>query len=740
MEQGSLIRLLSDTSVGSRSELIGSSSDIHLTLAEYGAKRPIDLKFSSMDVVSYLWNPYMQGGPVFSVDDASAFADPSTLFVGPPFTHPFKNLRDIKWKATTSNKSGVVTSVYVTNPLFIYDNDIKFYNTYDSSSNFILSGTDFTVLLENASLKDFNNNDWLSSDQYSVYPDPCTSYYVMESSMGVVYRFDGYVELTVDASSKFWYGVNDLYGVPLMVGSNLKYRDASNNEDRLVGPFIFDIRDGKIGFSDPSGYVSEYINFNYDSSTVEQAITLDVTYESDRMPLYVIDPSVYYWNGQNDPSVLTVDNSTYTMSVNNSGDYYIESYGWDSFNNSYYNRASFVHRVWMKSPIIGAATTCAQSSSIHAVSTLSASDINDIISKQPHPIYDRAYPLTGLKVHGDASLWITIPSITYFQDVPRPDSIDRFYNLTEKVLAVNGNTITVDPLFQDFYVGDSISIVTYDNGMYDFISDMDASVLSRTGNDMLLSSVPSQYVPGASTGIYVINSSMRPVMDVTNFPDSSTSYVTVPSYHFGEGQLVTVVVNDSFTGYSWGASYRVLESDVTGITLDFMIPEKFIGDPRYSMYVKHAFTSFSTTDIRTVNAYELDNTFTIYLDDKYREVWYLDDTFAMLNVPFDFSYVNEWWGTSGTIVDASVYVDPIIVCKDTMVVLESYFDVSSYMPDKKCIWTILKSDTKDTVLRVLNDTVPFTFDDTGDYDVQVECYDGYGNITKTMSEGLIKVV
>jgi len=744
METSKLITSLNRTGIGSYTELTYGDASIHLTLAEFDQKRIIDLPYSYKDMISYLWNPYAAGGPVFSANDVSILNDPSTLFVGAPFSHPFKDLKDLKWKLSENGNTGTINDTYVSNPLFIYNNDIKFYNIYDSSSRFILNNTKTAIFLENAYIRDVNNNTWdASTYQYRIYQDVSTEMgvFTLESSLGEKYDFPGYAILYTDASNALLeYAFNNLFNVPLLTFNNFYFIDSSSITHDLSTNYILDIRNGKIGLSDPCINITEYINFNYDTSLNEQLIQHNIIYESDRLPIYVIDPSIYYSKSVADASSIVVDNSIYTMTVNHTGDYNVEVYGWDSYNNVYYNQTSLLHRVWLKTPTIYTITNYPQLKVIDA-SIISNTDISTNIDNNKFPIYDRLYPMYGTtRKKENNEYYIEIPSITYFQNLPEYNSINRFYNLTERVLDVSGNILNVDINYQNFNIGDSLSIVKYNKSNYDYVSSYDTSISAISGNHITIGSLNSEYLPSELNDIYLINSTFRSVTDISTYYSEKESIVTINNYQFSPNQMINLIVTDNSNNYSWGASYKVKDVSNYVHTLDAAIPDMFLNNSQYSINAKHAFTTYSSTDIKTASASEYYGTFKLHLNDVYNEGWWLDDTFAIINMLFDQTEVNLNWADTSINGIYKKYYSPIISDTSTLVFIGTEFDPSLYMVNKKNIWTVRYNDSKDILFRVHNNIVPYKFTSKGYYDVQLESYDSNGNISTINSEALIKII
>jgi len=239
-------------------------------------------------------------------------------------------LQDIQWKASIEKtQAGVLPEAYVTNPIFIYNNDIRFYDILDSSSVFYEASTGLRILLEKAYLRDASNDNWLDSLAYSIYPDSylrmdastsrtitvrnsytilsgtgtikkgkvTTSFndltnptsftvdnscyiiadtstviqtpffvnYIIESSTGVKWTTDGFANLRPDTSSFLQYAFDINYKAPLLSMKNYKFTDASENVITFDKTYFLDILDGKISMR---SYIPEPSSFTSDPSTI----------------------------------------------------------------------------------------------------------------------------------------------------------------------------------------------------------------------------------------------------------------------------------------------------------------------------------------------------------------------------------------------------------------------------------------------------------------------------------------
>jgi len=776
---------LTPKTVGEDSELAMGEASIGLTLRELSQTEVTDysqLRFQ--DLLQYYWDP---SNGAFSIEDASAlWWDPSTVSIGSPFRYPFYDLFDIQWKASVEKtEAGVLGTEFVTNPLFVYDNDLKFYNVLDSSSVFYEASTGLNIYLQEAYLRDASNDNWLESVAYSIYSDPCdNSKYVVESSMGYQWKTWGYVSLTPDTSSLLQYAFDDNYKAPLLTMKNFKFTDVSGNvidsgvfgEDKA---YYLDILDGNIGmksyirepsslFNDPSVFRKEeyFINFNYDTSLLEQKITLNVVYTSPRGPLYLYDPSAYY-AAKVDPSnndiedAQVVDYSIYDMYVNHIGPYHIEIFGWDGQNTSYRNFLRENYDVWTKFPTIWSYldTSCGSSPNLILCpsSMLSPTDISILAEANLYPIFDRQVPLQNLTLEqdGEGKYYIKVPSISYFIDLPDPGSIARFYNMTERVVSRSGDEFIVDSDFQSFYYDDILNLVLFDKGQYYFINEVSGNITGITSIDdiytLTIPGIPAEFVTDSETEVYVLNDTRRGTLNPSNDLDNKTVDIDIQSYRFNPTQLVGIIIDDVCTGYSWGSSFRVIDSSSVegpdGYHHQFQgnIPEFILADSsRYEVTAKHSFSTYADFGINVDSATEVDNNFQIYLEDTYYHQYYLDNTFVYVNILFDQERVLDQWydpSTDGYLVTGPFYprTNSITIEPSTLVILDTFYDPSNYMLNQKNIWTVKWKESDEILFRVHNKSVPYIFTEPGVFDVQVEAYDSYGNLKLQYFEGLIIV-
>ena len=750
------------------SELVEGDASINLSLLELSRTKIGDMSYRFSDYIDYVWNP-SDPSVTLSPTDASYLADPSSyLEVGPPLTFPFVSLKDIQYKTSVEKPySGVIPETHVSNPLWIYDNEIKYYDIFDSSCLFYDSSISLKIILEKAYLRDASNSDWANSIEYSIYPNEDSSVYslyFMESSAGVINSFDNYVYLTqTDSSALLLYNIDKTFRVPLLSFRNYKTDDASDNIIQFQTDKFYnlDIIDGKILMDIPDTAGQEdlrlYINFNYDTSSNEQKITLNAEYISPRMPLYVIDPSIYYWadpsglGGGTDPSILSIDNSTYKMMVNHIGDYNVEAFTYDGYNVMFYALGREPHNVWIKYPTIYSLIDDKCNNGVCSDSSISLNDASILTSQNSLPIYDRDYPYINLSLEYDPSesKYIQIPAITYHQDIPTVGSINKFYNSSEKVTSISGSNITIDNYSQSFYDEDDVTLIYTYKGNYMPIEEASSHITNILVPGLYtLDNIPSSFVIDSSHDLFILNSEDRKTTGATNNLDSSTFSINVVNYTFNVGQMVNILIDDNSTGvgHDWGASYRVIDVSGSTHTFNTTFPQFIIDNTsKYVINARHAHPLFVNYEMTTVKASESDDNFMIY-DDDYRE-YFIDDTFVMINIMFSQDYSNnQWYSPSDNLINSEFYSysNSIGIDISTLVILKteydpSIYDTSTYLLNQKNTWTIKENISKDVVFKVFNNNVPFVFDSSGYYDVISESYDEYGNLAKKTYEGLIYV-
>ena len=803
------------------SELIHSDSSINLSLLELSKTKISDLPYAFNNLIDYVWDPINPNIYTYSTD-ASFLTDSSRYVpVGATFQYPFVNLSDVMWKLSVEkDDAGVVGVGLVSKPLFILENEIRFYNIFDSSSQFYDISTNLKITLEEAYLRDATNDIWEDSIAYYIYPNRKISIdassirtitydasYATLSGSGRIYtntsvtkydstvnpihfvtngsiyiiadtstiletsfqdgymlqnystkeeiRFYDYVSLYPDTSNSLMiYEFDENYKVPLLSLKNYVCTDPDGSLNKFSQKYYLDIVNGKISMdagdvpgNNPSDNLTMYINFNYDTSIDEQQITVNAVYESPRTKLFQIDPSIYYWADQtgltgNNANFMIIDNSIYNMRVNHIGNYDIEFYAWDQYNTVFFQPVKDTYPVWIKYPTIYALVDNSTYMGYDVSKYMSQSDVNALIENNRHPIFDRNIQLQGLslKIDDNGKPYIKVPSITYFQDLPQINSLNRIFNLTERVILIKDTSIIVDDDYQKFFTGDDVKLVKFDKGKYSLVDEVSSHIrYSSTPvinpTTIKLDQIPASFVLNASNDIYILNDTYRTANSAVN--DGITETCTlrlVETSAYRVDQLVSLIVTDLSTNYSWGASYKVSAVNSSTYTFNDIIPQQFLANPgKYRIQTKQAFSSYTNLLAITDDAYEVSNNFHIYLKDAYLQEYFIDDTFSYMNILFDHDKViSSWYDPSLNLVNSNFYYYNKFITTDVskLTILRSEYDNSTYLLNQKNIWTIIDFDTSIILMKVYNESVPFIFSSSDRYIIEAQSYDSYGNISK----------
>jgi hypothetical protein len=799
-------------------ELSIGDASIGLTLLEMTRTTIKDLDHKFSDFVDYTWNS--SDGTTTHLDSSLYIQDACIyLEMGPPISYPFAGIKDIQWKASLLKSSGTIPETHVSNPLWIYDEDIKFYNIFDTSTIFHDSSVNIDMRIEKAYIRDASNPNWEDSSLYSIYPnnfinlspgasiylvadvsyaitfgngtlvdasrsysfgiglDPSYFYldtssfvtadtsviiqssvylnWILESSLGAKWYFDDMVNLNEGAGAKLQYAYDTNYGVPLFTIKNFNTLDASGNLKSFTTNKLYNLEiiDGRIILdasisADPSTGINAstyltptyYIDYKYYD---KQYISISMEYFSPRMPMYVVDPSIYYWadpsGWSGDVSSLVIDNSVYNMHVHHTGDYTVNAYTWDGYNVLYSGQANKNHEVWTKYPTIYSLIDSSDNlSRVDCASTfISISDVSSLVTNNKYPIFDRTFKHKGLKVkYKDKDAYVEVPNMTYFQHAVDASNYNRFFNATEKAIGISGSTISMDTSqYQTFNDGDDIRLVLFDKGQYLGIDDASSNIVSGavTGN-LVMDQIPSHFIVDTSHDIYLLNETYRLTQNPSNLYDTSTFIIDISGFTFSNNQLVNIISFDACTGKEYGASYRLIKSpDGSSHTFDKLFPKFIIDAPnRYTNYAKYAFSSpvnfiiDSSSSIKDVSS-----NINIYSNDYTCN--FLDDTFVVMNLDYNQeTAIDNWYDTSLNLVNSSFYYydKEINVDISTLVILRAEYD-STYMLNQKNIWTIENAKTGELVMRVHNKDIPYVFGIDTEYNISVETYDYYGNLVRT---------
>lgn len=530
------IHSLTPYTIESESELIDGSANIHVSLNEFNNVKISDfIETPISSFIDYIYDNETNKNIDISDYD---YYNPNQLVVSAPVTIPtLLNEYQVKCSINTTSAT-LITNL--TEPLWIYDNEIKFYHNdknetkfgYDINGKFDYSKLP-TIQLEEAYLRDIDSKGWNESIHYSIKYDQSTGYYIItdvKHNKISLMSYD-YITLLPEKNSSLSYTSDNIYEVPMFIINKysllahvlnttspfLLNSDDENNfiEDK---PYILDILNGRI-INKISDNKLSYINFVYDNSSTEQSIKTNFVYTSDKKNFYIINPSEYLLD-----SSITI-NKINTINVNNIGNYYIEAYGWNEYNNVFYNKADGLYNVYMNQPqvyIYTVQNNTNNSSTFYNENILG--DIDRIVSRDyilslynndSNPLFEQTYRIDNLSVNratptGDpwdlnpnekGPIYFKYPSISYLYDTPKNGDKCKFINLTEECYVDR----LLDPHIsrlklkqknissQKFHIGDSINVVFYDKSLYQPIGEYENKIIDIIDNTIILETPINDY-------------------------------------------------------------------------------------------------------------------------------------------------------------------------------------------------------------------------------------------------------
>lgn len=523
------IHSLSPYTVNSESELIDGSANIIVSFNEFNSVKISDYNNTPItSFIDYIYDASLNEN--ITIDDYDYY-NTNQLIVSPPISIPTL-LNEFQIKCSVNTESGTITS-NVTEPLWIHENEIKFYHNnileskfgYDIAGNFNHNNLP-TIQLEEAYLRDLDSTGWNESIHYSIKYDTSNGYYIItdvKHNKVSLISYD-YITLLPEKNSSLKYTTDNIFEVPMFIidgytiighaldapGPIVLMSDDENNfiENK---PYILDILNGRI-INKCSDNKLSYINFVYDGTTTEQSIKANFVYSTDKTDFYKINPSDYL----NDESIII--NKYNNLIVNNTGNYYIESYGWNEYNNVFYNKLESLYNVYMNQPTVYLYTVqdyTNNSSTFYNKNILGDVDrrvpqdyILSLYNDNKNPIFEQTYRIDNLTVNratptGDpfnlnpnakGPVYFKYPSISYLFDTPKNGDKCQFINLTEecsvdalldphisKLKLKDGNISA-----EKFHIGDSVNVVFYDNNLYQPIGEYKNKIINIIDNTLIL--------------------------------------------------------------------------------------------------------------------------------------------------------------------------------------------------------------------------------------------------------------
>lgn len=515
------IKYITPYTVDDESELIDGSAYINLSFQEFNNKLSINdySKIPIKDFVDYIYDINLNSQ--INLSDYN-YLDDKQIVISSPISIPTL-LDQFQFKCHVNTLSGTITK-NIDNPIWVVENEIKFYDNKCHEANFGYNNNEFnylklpTIQIEKGYLRELNSANWSSSIRYEILYDEEGFYKIVDvkNNSVVVISYD-YISFVPNVNSSLKYTDNNKFNLPLFIFNNYDIIANPKNSNKIItfnslfdSELILDIEIGKI-INYESEYKISYINFTYDNADDEQSIKLNVSYISDKYDFYKIDPIKYYYNNE-----ININNEI-SLNVNNIGKYIIESYGWDNFNNLFYNKINNEYNVYMKIPTLYTYTVQNYTNNSSTFyndniygdidNTVDKDYIYNLYQNNNIPIFNNNYILNDLTINqasptGDpydlnpnavGPLYVTYPYKSYYIDTPKLNDKLNFINITEECTldlsdASNINKLILNSLnlgYQKFHIGDTINIIIYDINLYKPIAEINNKILSIE-NDVLI--------------------------------------------------------------------------------------------------------------------------------------------------------------------------------------------------------------------------------------------------------------
>ena len=484
------------------------------------------------------------------------------------------------------------------NPIIIQDGEIKFMNDSVKSSRIsnskssissnecpviqITKGNLRSVSGDWAPDSENNNIEWsiTTKQEFPKGDEDAQTYVIMTRiSDGFEARFKGAVNLSPDESdAEFLYTSENKWQLPMFIvtgyapTNQLRSDYISGDYQRISGIFkkdthyILDIVEGRIMFRNHSVPSEEKmckgaeITFRF-TDEKEQEISLDYTYESERVPVYEFDSSSFVADVRNTSlsaqefydrmdSRIT-ENASVDIPVNRLGDYIVSVKAYDAYNNIYTNESDDKCSVKAMEPGIEVIVNQENASngiwfykeSPDGDELSNAEKIEVIRTLEETPLYPIEYKVYSAS-HNIENHTIAYDNITYALDTPKAEDYLTLTNMTEAAyrVTINGNTATIDmksgnPNKQNIYnKGGQVTLCVYDDNKREILLQSDVLDISGTpirpttfrtadiiGADgqIVITKIPSElnrYVQRINDGndtvnLYVINATVLTLSD-----------------------------------------------------------------------------------------------------------------------------------------------------------------------------------------------------------------------------------
>lgn len=714
-------------------------------------------------------------GTVKAVSDGY---DPDKADVGPDhiaehilledtFIHPF-DYEYVSIKASTSTTEHIISSPFIksgTDNIWIHEGEIMFTpqkGSNYSTKKFRESEFDITpeIYLERAYIRSTDaSKNWDDNILYAIErsDNPDYAYKIIRISDNMTKYFSDFVKLS-DGIVK--YTEDNVYGLPMFVINGMKLSNSSDFVIPTNKSYILDIRDGKFAWENAVESHPEfiYLNFYYDNKS-EQNVEMNFVFIEDRVKTdNTVYDSVFAKKYHDDPDSAFSFVTDFSIKVYKSGVYDIFVYGFDEYNNIYGKRLTKMPEVIKLNPKIELYTTSEYSNNdpdfYYKNEYGELTNLSSIILDN-HFNYPYNYMLKDIAYNGKD---ITYKNISYAIDTPKENERIVFYNVSDryKVTAKSGNIYTVtlyDCYSTNKFIGTSayynsaetkdycrVECIKFDK---DFVTETqkiqgyfykDGSSYKLVLNGSSLNVDDIVYI--RNTAKYDV-SAFRTVDDKNYIELNRTFTSSLVNMPFEPGQIIKVVINDYDVSFG-EFCVKIKAIDKPNNYSRYCIEVPIYLNPDlistfnniYVMYPSDTMIYYDTIcsgAIETEDGYtDIDIEDNIFSD-------FIDNTYSIIVRDFDRNYADSLYWNNVNLQKLYKYEIPItaidgkVLCKGD---------------SENCIWVLYKQNTDKPVkiLESYNSYLNLNIVPNNEiYDIWLYTYDEFGNLSKTIIKGAIKI-
>lgn len=613
------------------------------------------------------WKPAGSGTPIY------ISAPLETLVVA----------NEYQFKLTNNNSSsGTLAEFthadYLTNPMLIQDNEIKF---FDDSQNITKIDPSELPIIEIAqgNLRLCHGN-WKSNvafsintvvDQktgnefYSIYDEINDDVFYKGTQKVFLYPY--VKNEAIDTYKLYWYyGIESnkvqtefegrdsemvytthtKWNVPMLIIRNYK---CGNNNEMMEGDYILEIVKGRLLFRNHKSEINHgkaegcEVVFGQEFESKEQPVDINYLYISEREPIYTFDKTGITKDSSEDDIAKNVSTNRYIdIPVNRIGAYTVQVEAFDMYNNIFVNKSDDITNIntrpieidtilnqdyMSNEPDFCDKNGYGEKLSEDEISTLL---YNDITRYAAVPLYPQTYRIYDIDPVLDDPRTIEYDNISYAIDTPKIGDFLVFNNFTERVLNLSKNgdeyilkLVDENPNIDTIKNAEYVGLCIYDSLQKKILNDIYPLEVTdnthiRVDSSIMLYDVNNSYIKIKKTETTYEDENTDLTLDALSDKCQETCVLDSSSYFI-----------NSINAYLYSANELILDTDDISVNMDKK--ETYITDDKQhfvdTQVVKICFTNdtsihnnYTKNSIDNETAYRIKrvqdngNSFTYILD------------------------------------------------------------------------------------------------------------------------------